>query len=193
MSDLTSAGAAERHRLVAGAFTERVDGAGDWEAPSPVEEWTARDVVRHLVEWFPGFLSAGGVELPPGPSVDDDPVAAWRTHADGVQALLDGPDADRTFTHPRAGTHQLNQAIDMFYTSDVFMHTWDLARATDQDDRLDPDLCAQLLGGMTQMEDIIRASGQYGPAVPVPEDAPVQDRMIGFIGRDPYWKPDSQA
>ena len=25
---------------------------------SPVAEWTARDVVRHLVEWFPGFLAA---------------------------------------------------------------------------------------------------------------------------------------
>ena len=39
------------------------------------------------------------------------------------------------------------------------------------------------------MEDAIRNSGQYGPAVSVAEDAPVQDRMIGFIGRDPNWKP----
>ena len=191
MSELTAADPAERHRLVAGAFTERAEGVQDWDAASPVEEWTARDVVRHLVEWFPGFLAGGGVELARGPSVDDDPVAAWRTHADAVQALLDDPDADRPFTHPRAGAHPLDQAIDQFYTSDVFMHTWDLARATGQDDRLDPDLCAQLLEGMTQMEDVIRSSGQYGPAVPVPEDAPVQDRMVGFIGRDPSWKPDA--
>ena len=101
----------------------------------------------------PRSSPAGGVELTPGPSVDDDPVGAWRVHADGVQALLDAPDADRPFTHPRAGAHPLDQAIDMFYTSDVFMHTWDLARATGQDDRLDADLCAQLLEGMTQMED----------------------------------------
>ena len=79
----------------------------------------------------------------------------------------------------------------MFYTADVFMHTWDVSRATGQDDRLDPDFCAQLLAGMSQMEDAIRASGQYGPAVPVPEDASVQDRMIGFIGRDPFWTPHS--
>jgi uncharacterized protein (TIGR03086 family) len=191
MSDLTAAGPAERHRLVAGVFTKRVEGARDWDAPAPVEGWTARDVVSHLIEWFPAFLSAGGVELPPGPSVDDDPVAAWRAHADAVQALLDEPDADRPFSHAVAGTHPLDGAIDRFYTSDVFMHTWDLARATGQDDRLDPDFCAQLLEGMTQMEDAIRNSGQYGPAVPVPEDALVQDRMIGFIGRDPYWKPES--
>ena len=192
MSELTEVGPAERHRLIAGVFTDRVEGTRDWDAPAPVEGWTARDVVRHLVEWFPSFLAAGGIELPGGPSVDDDPVAAWRAHADAVQSLLDGPDPDRPFTHPRAGSHALDQAIDMFYTSDVFMHTWDVARATGQDDRLDPDLCAQLLEGMTQMEDLIRSSGQYGPAVPVPDDAPVQDRMIGFIGRDPYWKPDSQ-
>ena len=193
MSKLTEIAPAERHRLVAGVFADRVEGARDWDAPAPVEGWTARDVVRHLVEWFPSFLSAGGVELPSGPPVDDDPVGAWRVHADAVQSLLDGPEPERPFTHPRAGSHALDQAVDMFYTADVFMHTWDLARATGQDDTLDPDFCAQLLEGMTQMEDAIRASGQYGPAVPVPEDAPVQDRMIGFIGRDPYWTAGSRG
>ena len=191
MSDLTAAGPSERHQRIAGVFTDRVEGTRNWDAPAPVDGWTAREVVRHLVEWFPGFLAGGGVELARGPSVDDDPIGAWRTHADAVQALLDGPDPDRPFTHPRAGSHALDQAIDIFYTSDVFMHTWDIARATGQDDRLDPDLCAQLLAGMSQaeVEGAMRASGQYGPAVPVPEDAHVQDRMIGFIGRDPNWRP----
>ena len=191
MSQLTEVGPAERHRLVAGVFTDRVDGTRDWDAPSPVEGWAARDVVRHLVEWFPAFLSGGGVELPHGSSVDDDPAGAWRAHSDAVQSLLDGPDPDRPFSHAVAGTHPLDGAIDRFYTADVFMHTWDLARATGQHDGLDPDFCAQLLAGMVQMEDLLRSSGQYGPAVPVPADAPVQDRMIGFIGRDPSWTSDS--
>ena len=69
------------------------------------------------------------------------------------------------------------------------MHTWDLARATGQDDRLDPDFCAELLAGMEGIEEVLRASGQYGPAVPVPDDADVQTRMLGFIGRDPEWEP----
>ena len=67
---------AERHRQIAALFTDRVRGARSWDAPSPVAEWTARDVVRHLIEWFSGFLSSGaGIELPRGPSVDADPVA----------------------------------------------------------------------------------------------------------------------
>jgi hypothetical protein len=25
--------------------------------------------------------------------------------------------------------------------------------------------------------------------VPVPDDAPVQDRLMAFVGRDPAWRP----
>jgi uncharacterized protein (TIGR03086 family) len=182
---------AERHAQLAGLFTERVRGARAWDGPAPVPEWTARDVVRHLVEWLPAFLAAGAkIELPKGPSVDDDPVGAWQVHADAVQALLDDPEtADRKLTNPHIGNLPLDAAIDQFYTSDVFMHTWDLSRATGQDDRLDPEFCALLLSGMEPMEEIIRSSGQYGPRVEVPPDADVQARLLGFIGRDPDWTP----
>jgi uncharacterized protein (TIGR03086 family) len=65
------------------------------------------------------------------------------------------------------------------------MHTWDLARATGQDERLDAQTCADLLAGMAAIEDLMRSSGQFGPPVPVPGDADVQTRLLGFIGRDP--------
>jgi uncharacterized protein (TIGR03086 family) len=180
---------AERHRRVAAAFTNRVRGTHDWDAPTPVAGWRARDVVDHLVTWFPGFLAAGEMTLPAGPSAADDPVAAWEHHAAAVQALVDGDGAEEDFTHPHVGTMPLAHAVDRFYTSDVFMHTWDLARSTGQEDRLDPEECAALLEGMAPMEQVLRESGQYGPPVDVPEDAPVQDRLIGFIGRDPAWPP----
>src|SRR5262249_26959032 len=97
--------------------------------------------------------------------------------------------ADRVLVNPHTGALALDRAIDQFYTADVFMHTWDLARATGQDDRLDPDFCAQLLAGMQQMEQVIRSSGQYGARVEVPDDADPQTRLLGFIGRDPFWTP----
>jgi uncharacterized protein (TIGR03086 family) len=184
---------AERHRQVAGLFTERVRGTRAWDVPSPVAGWTARDVVRHLTDWFPGFLSAGaGIDLPHGPSVDDDPVLAWQVHCDGVQAVLDDPEtADRELTNPHLGRLPLPTAIDQFYTPDVFMHTWDLSRATGQDDRLDPGFSAQLLAGMEPMEEILRSSGHYGARVEVPAGADAPTRLVGFIGRDPSWSPGS--
>jgi len=182
---------AERHRQIAGLFTERVLGSRDWDAPSPVAGWAARDVVRHLTEWLPPFLSAGaGIQLPGGPPVDKDPVSAWRVHCEAVQALLDDPATqDRLLVNPHTGELPLDRAVDQFYTSDVFMHTWDLAKATGQDDGLDADLCGQLLAGMEQFEEAMRSSGQYGARVEVPETAGPQARLLGFIGRDPYWSP----
>jgi uncharacterized protein (TIGR03086 family) len=183
--------AAARHLRYAGAFSDRVRGTADWDAPAPVAGWTARDVVRHLVEWFPGFLAHGAdVKLPDGPSADEDPVGAWITQCEAVQALLDDPaTAAKVLTNPHLGDVPLDRAVDRFYTADVFMHTWDLARATGQDDRLDPDLCAQMFQGMEPMDEMLRASGQYGPRVPVPADADPQVQLLGFIGRDPNWTP----
>jgi uncharacterized protein (TIGR03086 family) len=182
---------AERHRAVGGAFTGLVAATRSWEAPSPVAAWTARDVVAHLVEWLPGLLAGGSdVRLPAGPSAADDPHGAWRTAYEGVQAVLDDPaTAGRTLTNPHLGELPLAQAIDRFYTADVFMHAWDLARATRQAHALDADTCAEMLAGMEPIEQLMRGSGQYGPRVPVPDDAPVQDRLLGFIGRDPHWEP----
>lgn len=184
---------AAEHRAIAGTFTDRVRGVapGGWDAQSPVADWRARDVVRHLVEWFPGFLAGGSdIKLAPGPSVDDDPVAAWEHHAAAVQEVLDDPaSATTTFAHPRLPEMPLPQAISRFYTNDVFMHTWDLARATGQDDRLDEARCQDLFEGMEPMDEMLRQSGQYGARVPVPDDADWQTRMLGFIGRDPAWRP----
>jgi len=180
---------ADEHRRIAGEFTATVEGTAPaaWDHPAPPAGWVARDVVRHLVEWFPAFLyGATGIPLPAGPSVDDDPVGAWRTQTDAVQALLDHPArAEREHDIPHLGTMSLGHAIDMIYTGDVFLHRWDLARATRQDETLDPNKCAEMLEGMLPMEEALRQSGHYGPRVDVPDDADVQTKLLAFIGRTP--------
>lgn len=180
---------ADEHRRIAGEFTATVEGTDPaaWDNPAPPEGWVARDVVRHLVEWFPAFLrDATGIALPSGPSVDDDPVAAWCIQTDAVQALLDDrAAAAREYDLPHIGRLPLGQAVDMIYTADVFLHRWDLARATGQDETLDPAKCAEMLEGMLPMDDALRDSGHYGPRVSVPDDADVQTRLLAFIGRTP--------
>jgi uncharacterized protein (TIGR03086 family) len=180
---------AEEHRRIADQFTRTVEGTAPtaWDNPAPPEGWTARDVVRHLTEWFPSFLqNATDITLPEGPSVDDDPVGAWRNQTDAVQALLDDPStAEREYDLPHLGTMTLEAAIDRIYTGDVFLHRWDLARATGQDQTLDPQKCAEMLEGMLPMDDVLRQSGHYGPKVDVPDDADVQTKLLAFIGRTP--------
>ncbi len=104
--------------------------------------------------------------------------------------MLDDPaNASVLFTHPHVPEMPLPVAISQFYTNDIFMHTWDLARATGQDDRLDEDRCRMMFEGMEPLDEMLRQSGQYGARVPVPDDAGWQAKLIGFIGRDPEWRP----
>jgi uncharacterized protein (TIGR03086 family) len=181
-------GPVEEHRYVAGRFAQLADqaSAGDWEAPAPVPGWTARDVVAHLVEWLPGFL---GKDL--GRELSDvdlaDPAAAWRRRAADVQALIEGHPGE-VFHQPRLGELKVPEGVDQFYTTDIFLHTWDLARALGAEPDLDEARAGQLLAGMEPIDDLLRTSGQYGPRVEVPQDASVQDKLVGFIGRDPSWR-----
>ncbi|TCK25294.1 TIGR03086 family metal-binding protein [Pseudonocardia endophytica] len=183
---------ADEHREMAAPFTRLVGAVPDdaWSAPSPVDGWSARDVVRHLCEWFPAFLSAyAGVDLKAGPSVDEDPVGAWQSLDDQVQSLLEEPaSGERTLAIPYADPMPLPRGIVQFFSGDVFMHAWDLARATGQDVALEPDRCAEMVAGMEPIEELMRSSGQFGPRVEVAANADPQTRLLGFIGRDPAWR-----
>ena len=183
---LSDIDAAQRHRLVSGGFAAVAGQVTDWAAPTPVPDWAARDVVAHLIGWFTDFLAAGGISVATGESVADDPVAGWRAHADAVQGLFDDPDAP--FAHPRVGEHHIADAIDRFYTADVFMHTWDLARSAGVAPVLDAGYATQLRAGMEPIEEILRTSGQYGPPIPVADEADPVTRLMAFVGRDPQWQ-----
>jgi uncharacterized protein (TIGR03086 family) len=179
---------AERYRRVARAFTDRVEAVpvDAWDRPAPPEGWVARDVVRHLVEWIPGFFSGSPLALPDASAlVDSDPRAAWSTLSDALQAALDDPEmSDREF-EMRGETYRIDAAVDQFCTGDVLVHTWDLARATGQDETLDAEEVHRQYEGMLPYDELLRRSGHYGPAIPVPEDADEQTKLIAFTGRRP--------
>lgn len=42
-----------------------------------------------------------------------------------------------------------------------------------------------MLAGMEPLDELLRSSGQYGPRVPVPDDADPQTKLLAFIGRGP--------
>jgi uncharacterized protein (TIGR03086 family) len=180
---------ADRYRRVAAGFTERVNAVPDdaWDNPAPCEGWVARDVVGHMVEWMPSLLATGaGIRLPGGPSVEEDPAAAWIEMSDAIQAVLDDPSVSaQPFSHEQAGEHRVDDAIGMFIVGDILVHTWDLARATGLDERLDADEMTAMYEGMEPLDAMLRASGQYGPRVLVPDTADVQTKLIAFSGRQP--------
>lgn len=191
-ADDRSAGEAADHvgyHSTADRFGAVVDAVTDWDAPTPVAGWRARDVVDHLTTWLPGLLGSCGVPMPLGDI--GDPVGSWHRQDTAVRGLL-ASRGDDVVTHVHLGTMPLGQVIAQVYVGDVFMHTWDLARAAGVDDRLDAERCAAMVAGMSAMEAAMRGSGHYGPAWPLPaDDTDPQRRLLAFIGRDPDWRPPS--
>jgi len=69
--------------------------------------------------------------------------------------------------------------------SDVAIHTWDLARAVGADEELDSELVEAVWSVFEPQKDTLAASGLYAPPVPLPDDAPLQARLLAVTGRDP--------
>jgi uncharacterized protein (TIGR03086 family) len=179
---------ADRFRNVAADLTRRALAVPDhaWDNPAPCAGWVARDVVEHMIDWMPAVVvEPAGLARPAVPPVADDPAAAWVAFAVAMQEWLDDPDVAGRQFDTRHGPMRFDDAVAMYCIGDIVMHTWDLARATGQDETLDPDEVHRLYEGMLPLDDVLRASGHYGPKVDVPDDADEQTKLIAFSGRTP--------
>jgi uncharacterized protein (TIGR03086 family) len=178
----------DRYARRAEAFVDKVAAVSDdqWSAPSPCEEWTARDVVEHVVSSQGMFLGFVGREMGEVPTVDDDPEAAVRAVTGRIRADLDDPElAGETF-EGFMGTQAFEAAVDRFLSADLVIHGWDLARATGQDESIPDEDLHLLRGSLSEFpEEAMRSPGAFGPEVPVADDASEQDKLLAFLGRRP--------
>jgi uncharacterized protein (TIGR03086 family) len=69
------------------------------------------------------------------------------------------------------------------------IHGWDLARATGQRPQWPAGPLEFLWDETVKIAEMGRDMGVYGPAVPVPDAAPVLDRILGLTGRNPDRRP----
>jgi uncharacterized protein (TIGR03086 family) len=189
---------AERYRRRADAFERKVAGvkAEEWGNQSPCEKWTARDVVDHIVSMHGVMLMPVGRALNPGLSVQDDPLAAFQGARAAIEAVLEDRMLAEAECDTPAGRMTAESQIDQVISDDLVLHGWDLARATGQDEAMDPADVERLWASNSAIPaDVIeryRRPGAFGPGievfgpeVPVADGAPLQDRLLGFIGRQP--------
>ena len=173
----------DRYRRRADAFETLITHTAPerWTSPSPCERWLARDVVAHVVDYSGQVLRerAGMSEVAVFADFDD-PAAAFRAIRELVEHVLDEPE-----TPPKMANY-----LDLAVSFDLPQHGWDLAKATGQDSAMDPEEVELLWSSLSQAPkvwDWQRDNGWYAAPVSVPEDAPLQDRVLGLIGRDPCW------
>jgi uncharacterized protein (TIGR03086 family) len=178
----------ERYARRAAAFTDKVAAVPDdgWSSPTPCEDWTARDIVRHVVDSQGLFLGFVGRELGDLPSVDDDPVGAVEAATGRIQQDLDDQALAAATFEGFMGTSTFEAGVNQFLAADLVIHGWDLARATGQDDAIaDQDLAEMQEAIKAFPEEAMRSPGAFGPEVEVAADATDQDKLLAFLGRRP--------
>jgi uncharacterized protein (TIGR03086 family) len=178
---------ADHYRTLAGNFSDTVDAVPPdrWDDPSPCEEWSARDVVQHVVESEVGMLERVGLAPDPAPSGDQS--AQWSAIRDLVQDSLDDPVRAQIEYDGFFGRTTLEKTIDTFGCFDLLVHRWDLARATGQTshEAMPADEVTRALEIARSLGDNLRQSGACGPEVEVADDADEQSRLLAFLGRQP--------
>lgn len=167
--------------------------ATDWVTPTPCVGWDVDELVWHLV-----VGERAAVVMLDGGSPDDVQAAFGWDHA-GLDARSElaqactaslaafgRPGAFETVVHHPMGEVPGSMLID-FRVGDFTLHTWDLARAIGADEALDPSLVELVWGQLSPLSAILGSFGIFGegPSGSVPDDAPLQARLLDLSGRRP--------
>lgn len=153
-------------------------GDGDWELPTPCEEWSVRDLVRHVVSGHIALVSAlSGEEFDDGPGEEFGP---WAARAQGV-AEMPGV-SERTVRHPQFGELS-GDALVMIRWGDVCVHAWDLAQAIGADFEPDPQLADAALEWLVPFAPGLSATGVFAPAADPSPGTDSFARVLALTGR----------
>ncbi len=165
------------YRVACAAFADAIRAArGHPDAPTPAAEGDVQGVLDHVFGVHDSLLLQPLGVLPDPPDPLADPEARWAATVDALFPAL-----------ARPGVLDQRVLLIGIVTTDVLIHSWDLSRAVGADVPLDPGLCERGYDRARQHHQVLEESGALGAPVAVPDDAPVQDRLLGLFGRNPDW------
>jgi uncharacterized protein (TIGR03086 family) len=167
---------------------------GQLALSTPCRDWSVGDLIEHIVRTadFFGDLAERG---------SSPEEREWPTYADGDFLGSFGEQARRVLagfstagamkrlmvlpTGPAPGSRCIQVA-----TGEIFVHGWDLAKATTRAMPPDPGLAdAVLSSDWPSMCAAVRRDhpSVFAPEIRVSPERPAIDRLVGFVGRDPGW------
>jgi uncharacterized protein (TIGR03086 family) len=176
-------------------FADRVGAVHEeqWVEPTPCTEWTVRDLANHVTNenlWTVPLLEGATIEEIgdrfEGDVLGEDPIGSAQTAARAAIASMG-------VQLPRGGTVHLSfgetpkEEYAMQLAADHLIHGWDLAVATGDDARMDPDLVQAVADWFDDREELYRGGGIIAERNPLTGDA--QHDLLARFGRDAGWAP----
>jgi uncharacterized protein (TIGR03086 family) len=162
-----------------------------WHDPTPCSDWDVRTVVNHIVAenlWVPPLMEGKSIEDVgdqfEGDVLGDDALGAYDRSASAADAAFAAPGAMEVPVGVSYGPIPGKDFAEHRFF-DVLIHGWDVAKGTGQDTTLEPELveaCWKIVDAAREM--IVGAEPYFGKPVDVPDDAPLQVRLLALLGRE---------
>jgi uncharacterized protein (TIGR03086 family) len=154
---------------------------------------TLREIINYHAyddAWVPDMLAGRsmdevGRDAFKGDLLGSDPAASFAALVEtACAAAMSLGDLDRT-VHCSFGDFS---AREYFWQINMFrgLRARDIARVIGVDPGLPGDLVQGIWDEISPHAEEWRAIGVFAARVPVPDDAPLLDRLLGLTGRDPY-------
>ena len=182
-------------RLASDTFAERITEVGPDQhfLPTPCGDWNVAGLITHVlggnhmaVRLLEGAHRAEAIGYLSGLALGDDPLATFRANAEEQLAAFSEPGAlERIVEHPMGDLP--GSAMLGFRIGDLTLHAWDLATAVGGTEELPEALVEKVWSDLEPLTDNIATIGIFGdgPSGDVPEDAPLQTRLLDLVGRRP--------
>ena len=167
-------------------------GPGQWHDGTPCSQWDVRTLVHHLLyeqRWVPPLFEGLTIEQVGGRFEGDlmgGDATAWpgllALAIEQAHAAVAQPGALDRIVHLSFGETSGREYV-LQLTADLAIHGWDLARATGQDDTVDPGVVALMLPWTEANAKLLAASGMFGSPIATGPGAPDDVRLLGLLGR----------
>lgn len=179
-----------RYRTLAARMADVADqvAPGRWQWQSPCDQWSTVDVLDHVIDTQRDFLGRMGLDLD-ALVASDDPATRWTAHVDVVADVLDRPGVADTPYDSLFGPSTLGATLARFHGFDLVVHRWDLGRGAGVEVTFTDDELDLLDDSIAAFGEHLYTEGVCQPAIPVPDDAGRQARLLATMGRDPAFTP----
>jgi uncharacterized protein (TIGR03086 family) len=172
------------------------DALGD---PTPSGDYSVGDLVDHIGTLAVAFTDAAAktgdatTPAPPGDAahLGDDWQVRIPHDVRGLAGAWRDPAAWEGMT-AAGGVELPGEVAGIVALDELVLHGWDVARALGRPYAVDDASLEAVHGFVTEVAKE-GGGGLFAPPVPVPDDAPLLDRVVGLAGRDPAWTPGSAS
>ena len=175
------------HERALDATGRIVAGIGDdqWDEPSPCDGQSVRELLTHVVagNLWAGELMAGKTIAEVGDRLDGDVLGddPRRAYDDSARVAAAAFNAEGAMQKPAGVSYGPvpGEVYARHRFFDVYVHGWDLAKATGQDTDLDPELLAACRDAIEPDLEAFRGAGALGAPIDVADDADARDAVPG--------------